>query len=561
MILAVQQRVPQRVESAASLRQVKRIKPCDCDSRVSLRSESRTGTIRSKMPKPPPPLQLCRLFHRRIFASNNPSSPFRTLNPLPSPTLSFSRQPPFFLFSSVRLNHATPDRTVIAQSVAHQLRQPDATSEEQPLSLSQRLEAHFSHLTFDQSLVQQVLNLSADAGRKVLTFRDWLSRHPKAVKTDDVFLSNFVEYLGRNNDFKAIHDLLAAGCGIAGEKCFTAAVDRLARAGRPTQVVQFFEKMEKDYGIARDRGKVSVVVSSLCGNGFTGHAERFVKKIADEFFPDEMICDTLVRGWSAEGKLDEARRLVGEITRGGFDLGTAAYNSILDCVCKLCRKKDPFRLQSEAEKILLEMDVKGIPRNVETFNVLIANYAKIRKTEDALKLFDRMHEWGCSPDATTYILVIRSLYQAARFGEGDEYIDRMKSTGFGKYLDKKAYYGFIKILCGIERIEHAMKVFAMMKRDGCQPGIKTYGLLIEKLATHDLADRANAVFREAVRKKLPVEPKAYSVHPRYMKKPKTKKKEKKKETLPEKIARKRRRLKKLRLSYVKKPRYGLRRLS
>ena len=38
-------------------------------------------------------------------------------------------------------------------------------------------------------------------------------------------------------------------------------------------------------------------------------------------------------------------------------------------------------------------------------------------------------------------------------------IDRMKSAGFGDKLGKKEYYGFLKILGGIERLEHAVSVF------------------------------------------------------------------------------------------------------
>ena len=41
-------------------------------------------------------------------------------------------------------------------------------------------------------------------------------------------------------------------------------------------------------------------------------------------------------------------------------------------------------------------------------------------------------------------------------------IDKMKSTGYGEAIDKKAYYGFLKILCGIKRIDHDLSVF---KRD------------------------------------------------------------------------------------------------
>lgn len=311
--------------------------------------------------------------------------------------------------------------------------------------------------------------------------------------------------------------------------------------------------MEKDYGLVRNRESLKLIVTKLCEHGFASYAEKMVKSLANEFFPDEYICDVLIKGWCVDEKLDEARRLSGEMYRGGFEIGSVAYNAILDCVCKLCRKKDPFRIQSEAEKVLVDMDVAGVPRNVGTFNVLITNLCKIRKTEDAMNLFDRMGEWGCYPDETTFLVLIKSLYQAARIGEGDEMIDRMKSAGFGEALDRKTYYEFIKILCGIERIDHAMSVFAKMKEDGCDPGIKTYDLLMGKLVAHSRVDKANALFKEAESRGVPVTPKAYKLDPRFVKKPTVVKKEKKRETLPEKMARKRRRLKQIRLSFVKKP--------
>ncbi|KAL5721738.1 hypothetical protein ACHQM5_005343 [Ranunculus cassubicifolius] len=428
--------------------------------------------------------------------------------------------------------------------------------DEESLSLIQRLDLHFSHIELTPHLLLQTLNDSPHAGRTVLEFHQW--GVSSRVRNDDTY-SFLVEYLGRRKDFKAIHQVLVEGKGVTGKKTLEASVDRLVRAGRDAQTVVFFEKMEGDYGFKRDKESFKLVVGKLCHHGFASYAEKMVKNLANEFFPDEEICEMLIRGWCVDGKLDEARRLAGEINRGGFELGTVAYNSILDCVCKICRNKDAFQLQAEAEKILIEMDYAGIPRNTETFNLLINNLCKIRRTEEALGLFDRMGEWGCSPDSTTYLVLIKSLFQAARIGEGDEMIDRMNSAGFGNALDKKAYFGFLTVLCGIERIDHAMKIFQLMKKDSCEPGIKTYELLMEKLCAHGKAERANALFREATKIGVPVVTKVYKLDPRFAKKPKAKKSEKpKRETLPEKMAKKRTRLRKLRLSYVKKPKDRMR---
>lgn len=394
----------------------------------------------------------------------------------------------------------------------------------------------------------------------MLDFLNWVSSKTPQFHLSDEVYSYFIDYLGRRKDFKVIDDVLVSGKGVVGSKSFAASIDRLVRAGRPTQAVSFFDKMEKDYGIARDRESLNYVVTKLCEKGYANYAEKMVKSLANEYFPDEYVCDMLIKGWCVDGKLEEARRLAREMYRGGFEIGTVAYNAILDCVCKLCREKDTFRLQSEAESVLVDMDAAGVPRNTETFNVLILNLCKLRKTEDAMKLFFRMGEWGCYPDVTTFLLLTRSLYQAARVGEGDEMIDRMKSAGYGNALDKKAYYGFLKILCGIERIDHALSVFATMKRDGCEPGVKTYDLLIGKLYAHGRVEKAKALFNEAVRNGVPIEPKVYKLDPKLVKKPTVVKKGKKRLTLPEKMALKRKRLRKINLSFVKKPRKNMRRM-
>ncbi|KAK6261753.1 hypothetical protein QUC31_007569 [Theobroma cacao] len=494
-------------------------------------------------------LQLRRLLHH-CLSSPSPFQP-HTLPPLKS-----HFTPTHFSKSAFVLSKpfSTQSPDPIAQSLSTEiLKNPDLD----PLPITQRLQLSFSHIKPTSLLISQTLSLSPEAGRTVLGFNDWLLSDPNFNHTDET-LSFFIDYFGRRKDFKAAHDLLVNNKSVAGPKTFESSVDRLVRAGRPAQVLGFFEGMGKDYGFKRDKESLRLIVEKLCENGYASYAEKMVKNSANEIFPDEMICDLLIKGWCVDGKLEEAKRLAGEMYRGGFEIGTMAYNAMLDCVCKLCRKKDPFRLHSEAEKVLLDMDIYGVPRNVETFNVLMNNLCKIRKTEDAMKLFYRMGEWGCYPDAESYLILIRSLYQAARVAEGDEMIDRMKSAGFGDKLGEKEYYSFLKILCGVERVEHAIIVFKKMKADGCKPGIKTYDLLMGKWCGHNRLDRANALYNEAVENGVPVEPKPYRVDPRYMKKTKAVKEEKKRETLPEKMARKRRRLKQIRLSFVKKPKRTMR---
>ncbi|GFP90666.1 pentatricopeptide repeat-containing protein pnm1 mitochondrial [Phtheirospermum japonicum] len=538
------------------------------------------------MRKPAIPLSsfhLRKLLHPRSFSTlpNNslstarpppPAAPFHLPENLSSH--SFTRASHFLQFP-IRHFSSTADSTAassinenpktigeeevksISKLLSSELQKsPDA----EPLPLPKRLDLSFSHITISPTLLLATLNASPDAGRAALDFLKWAKSRPDFQPSDELFFY-FVDYFGRRKDFKATHEILVDAHGVAGVKSLEALVDRLVRAGRPTQAVALFERMEKDYGFSRNKDSLKLIVSNLCDRGYASYAEKLVKSLANEFFPDEYICDALIDGWCVDGKLDEAKRLVDEMYSGGFEISTYAYNAILDCVCRLCREKDSFRLQDEAQTVLIEMERNGVPRDVETFNVLINNLCKIRQTGEAMSLFNRMGEWGCYPDETTFLVLIKSLYQAARVGEGDEMIDRMKSEGYGDHLDKKAYYEILKILCGIERVDHAMSVFSKMKEDGCEPGMKTYDLLMGKLCAHGRLDKANVLYKEAESNGLPVEPKAYKVDQRFAKKKKVEavKKEKKRETLPEKMARKRRRLRKLRLSFVKKPKKSMRR--
>ncbi|CAD6223165.1 unnamed protein product [Miscanthus lutarioriparius] len=148
-----------------------------------------------------------------------------------------------------------------------------------------------------------------------------------------------------------------------------------------------------------------------------------------------------------------------------------------------------------------------------------------------------------------YLVLISSLYQAAQTAEGDDMMTSMQSAGFGDKLDRKAYYGFIKILCGIEWVEHAVKP---SRYSGHAPGVKSYSLFIEKLARHNLGDHSNALFRESVARGVHVAQGEYNIDKRYVK-VKKESKVKKRLTLPKKMRLKSKRLYKHRMSFVKKP--------
>lgn len=101
------------------------------------------------------------------------------------------------------------------------------------------------------TLILETLNLSPNSGRTVLDFHKWVSSR-SGFELTNKSLSYFLDYFGRRKDFKAAHEVLVASRGVSGPKTLESSIDRLVRAGRPTQVVSFFDNMDKDYGFVRD---------------------------------------------------------------------------------------------------------------------------------------------------------------------------------------------------------------------------------------------------------------------------------------------------------------------
>lgn len=97
-------------------------------------------------------------------------------------------------------------------------------------------------------------------------------------------------------------------------------------------------------------------------------------------------------------------------------------------------------------------------------------------------------------------------------------IDRMKFVGYGNVFDKKVYYGFLKIFCGIERIDYVLSVFVIMKRDGCEFGVKIYDLLIGKLYVYGRVEKVKVFFNEVVRNGVLIELKVYKLDLKFVKK-------------------------------------------
>eukprot|EP00252_Welwitschia_mirabilis_P025281 TRINITY_DN7824_c0_g1_i1.p1 TRINITY_DN7824_c0_g1~~TRINITY_DN7824_c0_g1_i1.p1 ORF type:complete len:546 (-),score=54.05 TRINITY_DN7824_c0_g1_i1:68-1705(-) len=371
--------------------------------------------------------------------------------------------------------------------------------------LAQKLEG--IDIKMNRTLFKKVLkNVSQDAGRKVLVFYRWATRHPEC-KPDPELLNKVIAWFCKRNDFKAVEFLLRENVAPENSRIrvrvdnltFKRIAEALVKAGRGNRAVLFFGAME-EYGFEKNYESYECLLKHLCLNGSMHHAEGLLQEWKHRFYPNENTCSMLVQGWCLSNKLDEARDVLKHMSKAQLKPTTEAYDSLIECVCRLAKEKEPLLLVPEVKKVLSEMDEVGVPRKVSTFNVVISNFCSLRKTEDAYQQFLKMGDYDCSPDYTTYAVLTRSLFLAARTAEGFEMLQKMKDAGFKP--DFGTYLRFLRVLCGIQRIEHALKVFDDMKEIGVRPQTIIYELLIPKVRDIGQIEKAKKLFKEAEKKDL-----------------------------------------------------------
>ncbi|CAL1407625.1 unnamed protein product [Linum trigynum] len=194
---------------------------------------------------PPTSLQLRWLLRYRLISSSSPlalthksiSSTFAPSHHLPKSSFLPVTFSTWYFQSQSPSPASILELESVTQSLsAELLTNPTVDS----LPVPQRLSLRFSHLTgsITPSLILQMLSLSPNAGRAILGFHQWLISNLDFKHIDETF-SFFTDYFGRRKDFKATHELLVEGKGVIGSRTFESMVDRLARAGRPKQVVEF----------------------------------------------------------------------------------------------------------------------------------------------------------------------------------------------------------------------------------------------------------------------------------------------------------------------------------
>ncbi|KAL5990739.1 hypothetical protein ACLOJK_011643 [Asimina triloba] len=364
------------------------------------------------------------------------------------------------------------------------------------------LEASLQELNINitANTITNVIDLcKTDApSRRLLRFFSWSRKNIDCNKLGDDTFNHVIQICAEKKDLLAMHILIS---DLEKEhrsmdyKTFSCVVETFVKSGKEDDALHLFKNLDK-FNCSKDRISLSIIVQALCSKGHAEMAERVVLRHRNKIPTEPCIYNSLLHGWCIHGNVKEVRRIVDEMKSLEICPTLLSYNAFLRCICNRNVKFNPSVLVPEATDLTIEMRTSGIYPTATTYNILLSSLSRTRRVKEACRLLETMCEKGCSPDWVSYYIVIRLLYLTGRFGRGNMLVNQMTE----ERLAPKArfYHDLIGVLCGVEKVGHALEIFERMKKsfvDECGP---VYDMLIPKLCRGGEFNKGRLLWDEAV---------------------------------------------------------------
>jgi len=236
-------------------------------------------------------------------------------------------------------------------------------------------------------------------------------------------------------------------------------------------------------------------VFQLCvAEGKLRMAEDLLCHLSDDIAPYNSLMRAYV---SAERyNLDDVRRVF-DIARKLSHPTHVTYGTMLHA----CVNADQLVATKEFVK---EMTESGIQLNVVHQTTLIKGLCKAKKVDDALELFETVHD----PDLVTYSTIIKALADCMRMKEVFELLDRLEKIP-GLELDEIVYNSVLFGCVHIGDVARAHDTFERMQRVGVNPSAATISTMLKLHIKMSMWDDAMALLARLHKFNIEPEPRLF----------------------------------------------------
>ncbi|CAA6653955.1 unnamed protein product [Spirodela intermedia] len=258
---------------------------------------------------------------------------------------------------------------------------------------------------------------------------------------------------------------------------YSALISAYARSGLSSEALKLFETM-KAVGLRPNSVTYNTVIDA-CGKG--GEDLQRMTQIFREMLSNGCAQTSRAGHW------EDAREMFDEMLLRGVSRDVFTYNTFIDAVCK-CGNMEM------AVWLLTEMRVSNVLPNVVTYSTLMDGYSKLDRFEEALRLYDELKSVGITPDRVCFNTLLSIFVKMGRYEDVVRTSEEMDRLGIDR--DIVTYNALIAGYGKQGRFETVSYLVQKMKEEKIQPNVLTYSTLIDVYSKAGMYQSAMDMYME-----------------------------------------------------------------
>ncbi|KAK7281236.1 hypothetical protein RIF29_09031 [Crotalaria pallida] len=210
--------------------------------------------------------------------------------------------------------------------------------------------------------------------------------------------------------------------------------------------------------------------------------EKLLKKMKEKgILPDATIASALVHMYSKVGNLEQANEAFESLRSYGFQPDIKVYNSMIMAYVTAGKTKD-------GETLTREMETRDIKPTKEIYLALLRSYSQKGDVTGVRRISLTMEFAGFKQNLETSTLLIEA---NAHAGEPDQArTDFNTMINLGHKPDDRCTAGMIAAYQKKNLLDEAIELLLELEKDGFEPGVATFSVLVDWLGELQLVDEA-----------------------------------------------------------------------
>lgn len=250
-------------------------------------------------------------------------------------------------------------------------------------------------------------------------------------------------------------------------------VDLYFKVAEHLLTVESFEANIRDY---------SKLINAYSKVDHIEDAERILDKMTERGLnPDVLTSIILVHMYIKAGNLDRAKEAFESLKREGFQPDLKAYSSMITAYVKAGFPK-------QGEILVREMESRDINPTKEIYMELLRAFAERGLVDGAQRIMNTMQFAGIQPTLESFTLLVESYGQAGDPDQARGYFDHMMKAGHKP--DDRCTASMMAAYVKKNLLDKALDLLLTLEKDGFQPGIATYTVLVGWLGRLQLVEEA-----------------------------------------------------------------------